>query len=147
MGDEESLTGKELRGLSTNCRLVTLSACETGLGELKDGEGVMSLARELFMAGVPSVVMSLWSVPDKATKEISVAFYKYLKQGNRKDKALQLAKQEFIKNQEFAVTPYHWAALIHVGHPVPLYRSCRWLYGVLVLLLGMFLLYLRHRKR
>ncbi len=144
---KESFTGKELRGLSTNCRLVTFSACETGLGELKDGEGVMSLARDLFMAGTPSVVMSLWSVPDKATKEISVAFYEYLKQGKRKDKALQLAKQQFINYQDFSIPPYYWAALVQVGHPAPLYRSWTLLYIVLFLFLGISILaYIKLKK-
>jgi CHAT domain-containing protein len=73
--NEEKLYFSELYGMHIPASLVVLSACDTGNGILKSGEGIMSINRALTYAGVKSAVVSLWQVPDKETSEIMILFY------------------------------------------------------------------------
>ncbi|HEY6274527.1 MAG TPA: CHAT domain-containing protein, partial [Terriglobales bacterium] len=95
-------------------KLVTLSACDTGLGEVKNGEGVYGLRRAFFLAGAESVVMSLWPVSDYATRGMMTAYYRGLRSGvGRADglRAVQLATMHY-KGREH---PYFWASFILAG--------------------------------
>jgi len=92
--------------------LVTLSACETGLGKEKGGEGLIGLTRAFQYAGARTVVSSLWSVSDAGTAELMRRFYGFLKAGKPKDEALRLAQVDLLRGragQEFS-DPFHWAA-------------------------------------
>jgi CHAT domain-containing protein/Tfp pilus assembly protein PilF len=89
--------------------LVTLSACESGLGKEMAGEGLIGLTRAFQYAGARSVLASLWKVDDKATAELMTRFYGYLKAGKTKDEALRLAEIDLIRSAEFS-QPKHWAA-------------------------------------
>lgn len=103
------LTAYEVANLNLqNTKLVVLSACETGLGEIQGSEGVYGLQRAFKMAGVNNIIMSLWPVPDKETQELMVAFYNNLI--NLKDikKAFEDAQQEMRKKYE----PYYWAGFV-----------------------------------
>ena len=80
------LTASEIYVANSKSNLAVLSACNTGFGKIEKGEGVMSMARAFHFSGIPSVVMSLWRVPDRETKSIMVNFYKYIKEGKRKTK-------------------------------------------------------------
>lgn len=73
--------------------MVVLSACNTGVGEYLNGEGLMSISRALNYAGVRSTVNSLWQVPDKETSELMSYFYEFLNEGIAKDLALVKAKE------------------------------------------------------
>lgn len=97
--------------------MVVLSACETGLGELRRGEGLMSLARGFTYAGAKSIVPSLWSVNDLSTANIMEQYYKALANGQHKDVALRKAKQIYIEqvNTPVDAHPYYWAAFIMIG--------------------------------
>ena len=102
--------------LPMNAEMVVLSACETGTGKIVKGEGVMSLARGFSYTGCPSVLMSLWSVSDKASADIMIRFYEHLEQGNAKDQSLRKAKLDFIKNRKsIHHHPYYWAAFVPIG--------------------------------
>jgi CHAT domain-containing protein/Tfp pilus assembly protein PilF len=90
--------------------LVTLSACETGLGKELGGEGLMGLTRAFQYAGARSVLASLWSVGDDSTAELMTRFYGYLKAGKAKDDALRTAQIEMIRTQGAQSHPFHWAA-------------------------------------
>jgi len=93
-----------------------LSACETGIGELKKGEGIISLANGFSYAGAKSIITTLWSVNDAQTKDIIVRFYNYLDQGLAKDKALQKAKLDYIRESKNAQAhPFYWAGYIPMG--------------------------------
>lgn len=113
----------ELFGMELNAALVTLSACNSGVGRLYEGEGMMSLARGFAYSGAPNLITTLWPVSDQATQLIMQAFYEYLQQGMPKHQALRQAKQDFINNysleKERAVL---WAGLIVVGdtEPIPM---------------------------
>jgi len=93
--------------------LVVLSACETGLGEIKNGEGVFSLRRAFQTAGAKTVVMSLWTVSDQATQELMSSFYSNWITGMTKREAFNKAQQEVRAKYK---APYYWGAFIMVGN-------------------------------
>ena len=111
----EKILGLNLRGTD----LVVLSACETGMGDVKNGEGVYGLRRAFTQAGAKSLVMSLWEVPDKETKELMVSFYKNLQSGkmNRAAALRQAAlkQRETVKARYGSDNPYYWAAFVFLG--------------------------------
>ena len=112
------LTAKEVSRLDfRGLDLVVLSACQTGLGDISQGEGVFGLQRGFKKAGANSILMSLWRVNDEATKIFMVQFYKYLLSGQSKHQSLLLAQQYLreFKNSEGEQcfnSPQYWAAFI-----------------------------------
>lgn len=120
-GLDSVLYVKDLYNLQVNADMVVLSACETGLGELQRGEGVISLARAFAYAGAKSVITSLWKVNDERTKQLMVGFYERLLIGDAKQSALCKAKKEYLKNAgEEGAHPYYWAGFIGIGDMCPI---------------------------
>ncbi len=110
------LNTSEIYKMNLRASMVTLSACNTGRGVLKKGEGIMSLARGFVFAGVPSVVMTLWEVQDETGLEIMQMYYKYLSDGYKKDKAMQMAKIEVLNSSNMIKShPNYWSAYIITG--------------------------------
>lgn len=100
----------EIFNLNLPAELVVLSACQTGLGEQVRGEGIISLTRGFMYAGAPRVVVSLWSVDDRATAELMTRFYTaMLKKGLKPAAALRAAQIEVLKQDKWK-SPYYWAA-------------------------------------
>ncbi|MEM9856895.1 MAG: CHAT domain-containing protein, partial [Bacteroidota bacterium] len=103
----------ELLNMKLNASLVTLSACNTGVGKYYEGEGMISLATGFNMAGVDNIVMSLWPVPDQTTSVIMTSFYSYLQKGKEVSEALRQAKLDFISSQDENLKhPYYWAGFV-----------------------------------
>jgi CHAT domain-containing protein len=95
-------------------KLVTLSACDTGLGEVRNGEGVYGLRRAFFLAGAETLVMSLWPVSDSLTREMMTAYYTGLTQGLGRGEALRQA-QLAMRSRPGRRHPFHWAGFIQAG--------------------------------
>ena len=118
----QKLTLRELYDLESNNELVVLSACSTAEGEIAEGEGVLSLARGFFYAGAKSVVSTLWAVNDQSSAIIMAEFYRQLKQGKRKDVALQQAKLHYLDSVDPEYQdPKYWAAFIVMGDMSPIF--------------------------
>lgn len=131
------LYAAELFALPLDAELVVLSACNTGYGKLQQGEGVMSLAKAFHYAGCPSVVMSLWQVPDQETEQLMTHFYAQLKAGKSKAEALRSAKLAYlaqVKAPELA-HPFFWAGFVLSGNAQPLEKDFTlppWLWALLM---------------
>jgi len=107
------LTAQEISQMYLpNTKLVVLSACETGLGDIKGNEGVFGLRRAFKMAGVEYLIMSLWQVPDEQTSELMQAFYKEWLSGKSVDEAFDSAQS--ILKLKYHDHPYNWAAFVMV---------------------------------
>jgi CHAT domain-containing protein len=106
----EKILGLKLNGTD----IVVLSACETGAGHVKSGEGVFGLRRAFILSGAKTVVMSLWSVPSKETTELMISFYSALSKGMGKAEAMRQAKIEIMKHHQH---PFYWGSFVVVGKP------------------------------
>jgi CHAT domain-containing protein/Tfp pilus assembly protein PilF len=119
--DDGILTAFEISGMNLEgTNLVVLSACDTGLGETKRGEGVFGLRRAFQLAGAKTIVMSLWSVPDQQTQELMTGFYESMQHGAGKSGALRESQLLMIKERREktgAAHPYFWGAFISAGEP------------------------------
>jgi CHAT domain-containing protein len=114
-GDDGILTALEAAGLNLwGTKLVTLSACDTGVGEVKNGDGVYGLRRSFVLAGAETLVMSLWPVSDYVTRELMTAYYKELKQGLGRSEALRKVQLHMLKRPD-RVHPFYWASFIQSG--------------------------------
>ena len=109
------LTALEAAGLDLwGTKLVTLSACDTGVGEIHNGEGVYGLRRAFMLAGAETLVMSLWPVSDAIARDTMVAYYARLRIGMGRGDALRQAKLSVLKRPNLR-HPYYWAAFIQSG--------------------------------
>ncbi|WP_299439695.1 CHAT domain-containing tetratricopeptide repeat protein [uncultured Aquimarina sp.] len=141
------LTDLELNSLQSQAELVVLSACNTSLGKISRGEGVLSLARGFFKSGANTVIPSLWSTNDKATATITSDFYKNLSEGQTKSAALRAAKLTYLNNNTDAeASPHYWASLVLIGDSGTLLPTSDYtifiLIGIallLIILLSMFI--------
>lgn len=144
--DDYLLYAREIANIPlTQARLVILSACETGSGELVKGEGVMSLSRAFAYAGCPNTVASLWKADDAATSYLISRMYRYLDKGLSIADAIRNAKRDYLSDNRINPRfkrPAYWAHLVFVGNYQP--ETSRWwlLSGVAAVVMLLLLLYL-----
>ena len=147
----DSINVADIYNIPLNAEMVVLSACETGVGRLQRGEGMLSLARAFTYAGAKSLVTSLWKVDDGATTEIMTSFYQQLKTGKTKDEALRAAKLQRTRSNQTLSHPFYWAAFIPTGDMQAIKTKASWpkswlgLLGSVVLIGSM--LWWRRQKR
>ena len=111
--DSGMLTADEIAQSTTTAELVVMSACDSGRGAIND-DGVIGLSRAWMAAGAPSVMVTLWTIPDDATKDLMVTFYQQLAAGTRKAEALRLA---VLATRAKYPDPFNWAAFMLIGEP------------------------------
>lgn len=119
-GDARSdgiLTALEASSLDLEgTKLVVLSACETGLGQARSGEGVEGLRRAFVLAGAETTVMSLWKVDDEATRDMMVNYYQRLEAGGGRSESMREVRLAMLANDATA-HPFYWASFIVAGNP------------------------------
>lgn len=140
--DGERLSIEEIYTLDLPLDLVVLSACNTGNGAIKSGEGVQSLSRALTYAGVRSTVVSLWEVPDRETSVIMEGFYKNIKKGMHKDEALTMAKRAFLEDNPLKTHPFYWAGFTINGDTSALFEPRQYYQWIVIGILGLVLIIL-----
>lgn len=115
-GQDGSLYTGEIYNLNLDASLVTLSACETGLGKISKGEGVIGLSRALIYAGADNIIVSFWSVADQSTSALMKELYKRILEKPLGDycSSLHEAKLSLINGNEYSA-PYYWAPFILIG--------------------------------
>ncbi|MBA4056303.1 MAG: hypothetical protein C0490_16430, partial [Marivirga sp.] len=113
--DGNLFTG-EIYNLELNANLVTLSACQTGLGKISKGEGVIGLSRALVYAGAKNIMVSFWSVADESTAKLMTDFYRQILEspGKNFSENLRAAKRNLIHSGKFE-SPYYWAPFVLIG--------------------------------
>ena len=135
--DDGLLNTYEVYSVPVNAMMVVLSSCNTGVGKLVSGEGILSLARGFLYAGSRSVVMSMWSVEDRSASEVIRSFYKNMRSGQNKSSALRNARLKFLRSADQGRShPYYWSALVIYGDDTPLWFNRFKLYTSLLLFLA-----------
>jgi hypothetical protein len=118
--EDGMLTAEDVTGMDLlDTELVVLSCCDTGLGEIRTGEGVFGLRRAFVIAGAKTLVMSLWKVPDEQTRALMVDFYHRVLAGEPRAEALRQAQ---LAMKAKYPDPFYWGAFICQGDPAPLAR-------------------------
>jgi CHAT domain-containing protein len=119
--DDGLLSSLEVSGLNLiGTELAVLSACQSGLGEVRSGEGVFGLRRAFQHAGVRSIIMSMWSVPDRQTRELMQMFYENWLSGQSKSAALRQAALAILaqkRESTGSAHPLFWGGFVLVGDP------------------------------
>lgn len=139
--DDGRLTVDEIMDMDLGSNLVTLSACETALGDLNQGDELVGLSRAFLYAGTPAVVVSLWTVDDLSTSLLMTKFHQFLREDNAPFIALSKAQRELLKEEfqlsdsrgrqleweqqikdvlgkenQYHKSPYYWAPFVLIGH-------------------------------
>ncbi len=147
--ENEWLFVKDVYNIELNAAMITLSACETGVGEIRKGEGVISLARSFSYAGAGCINSTLWKVSDAKTADLMASFYENIRSGDSKDEAMRQAKLSFINTfDNMEVHPFYWSSFIAIGdmisiEPKRFSHSYPWFWmifglGFIILLCGFF---------
>ncbi|NNE77060.1 MAG: CHAT domain-containing protein [Pricia sp.] len=130
---------KDLYNTTLNADMVTLSACQTGIGKLQKGQGMLSLSKGFYYAGAKSLVNTLWKINDKSSVRLMEFFYKGLSEGKSKTEALRDAKLNYLETTEDDLLkhPYYWSAFVVSGDSSPITNTNNWWYvGALFLFFG-----------
>lgn len=146
---DDKLYLPEIYGYNLNTNLLVLSACETGLGTLRKGEGAMSLARGFTYAGVQNLIVSLWKVNDKSTAILMSNFYKKYQKNKNSGVALHQSKLNYLEDKNIASakkSPYYWASFIYIGATSSTSNLSNYYWLILVVIVGLMVFFI-YKKR
>ncbi|WP_072988301.1 CHAT domain-containing protein [Pseudozobellia thermophila] len=133
---------KDLYNTSLTANMVTLSACQTGIGKLQKGQGMLSLSKGFYYAGAKSLVNTLWKINDKSSVKLMRYFYEGLSEGKSKSAALRQAKLKYLETTDDRLMrhPYYWAAFAVSGDVSPVTTTVNWwrIGALLLLIVGFF---------
>lgn len=150
---DDKMEISELHTFQNQAELVVLSACNTSLGEIAEGEGILSLTRSFFYSGANAIVATVWNVNDKSTAYIFKEFYQNLKDGDSKSAALRKAKLHYLKNHSLSdASPYYWASFTLLGSDKPInlkssWNNLKWLIPGLLIAGAIFLVFYSKKRR
>ncbi len=116
---DDALTQNEIDLIPVKTYRLVLGACETAVGEINSGEGVLSLGWSFAQKGVASITMTHWKIKEAPTMDITTNYHRFLNDGVKADKALQKAQLEYLGSSyttEYSYHPHYWAGLIHTGN-------------------------------
>jgi len=140
------LSMEEIAAMELAAELVVLSACETGAGRLRRGEGVMSMARAFREAGCPNILMSLWTADDKSSTLVMQDFFGRLKSGGNIAESIRAAKLNLMSTQFLQSHPYYWAGFVPLGNPNNAKGNSHLPLIVLMLLVGVGIGFMAYRS-
>jgi CHAT domain-containing protein len=148
--EDGRLNAYEIYNLKIRSELAVLSACNTGIGKINKGEGVMSLSRAFMYAGCPNIVMSLWRAKDQPSAQIISSFFQHLKNEKPKDEALRMAKLDYLSSADpLKSHPANWATFVLLGDSKPIDNSLKpihYILGGILFILGVITMYLNHKS-
>jgi CHAT domain-containing protein len=135
-----------------NAALVTLSACQSNIGPLARGEGVLGMGRAFAAAGAQGVVASLWMLNDRAAADVNDRFYEQLARGVSKPVALHQAQLDYLNRTDmpaYLKSPYYWAGLTYYGdaNPLPTSPNLWWFVFPILIVLAAAWRFLRSRDK
>lgn len=150
--EDDKLFGHELYNLYIPASLVVLSACNTGSGTINKAEGIQSLGNAFQYAGAKSLLLSRWEISDKTTPEFMRYFYKHVKTGLPKHKALQQAKIDFLQHTDhFTSAPFYWGSFYVLGNTEAIsfstFNYTNWIIGFILLILIGLILFIRRKQK
>lgn len=150
--EDDKLFGHELYNLHIPASLVVLSACNTGSGKINKAEGIQSLGNAFQYAGAKSLLLSRWEISDKTTPEFMRYFYKHIKAGLPKHKALQQAKIDFLQKADtFNAAPFYWGSFYVLGNTEAIsfttFNYTNWIIGFVVLMLIGLVFFIRRKQK
>ena len=151
--NDGKLHAYEIVNMDLSADLVTLSACNTGIGAIQNGEGVASLGKAFAFAGCPNQLISLWPANDKSTTSIMTNFYQNIDNGDRKAQALYNAKKQYLETAPTLYRhPYYWSGFVYYGNDEPLQisksGSINWAWGAIGLaVIGIFLFFYQRQRQ
>jgi CHAT domain-containing protein len=152
-GKSNILYIKDLYNTTLNADMVTLSACQTGIGKLQKGQGMMSLSKGFFYAGAKSLVNTLWKINDKSSVKLMEFFYESLRSGKNKKEALRDAKLKYLETTDDNLLrhPYYWSAFVVSGDTAAISSTNYWwvIGGVVLFFMLLLILYtaMRNKKK
>ena len=141
-----SLSALEIYNMELQSKLAILSACNTGVGKINKGEGILNLSRAFQYAGSPNIIMSLWQATDFSTSFIIRSFLENVKDGNTLDKSLQQAKLSYLNSADpYQAHPANWASFVFMGNNQPIqFEGSIWAWfigGIILIMMALLVMY------
>ncbi len=135
---DDELSTYEIYNMPNSLDLVVLSACNSGAGKLREGEGIMSLSRAFLASGCSSIITSLWNVNDKVSLDLMTHFYSALSEGSTVGQSLRESKLNYLENPSSIMDahPYYWSGYVLVGDNASFDMNYSWVYILLIIIMS-----------